>query len=50
MSLMFKNAPKGWRVVSTKNVYANELIELYEDTLELGAREEKLYIRGIIQL
>ena len=45
---MFKNAPKGWKVDSTKNVYANDFIELYEeDTLELGARGKKLYIRGI---
>jgi ADP-ribose pyrophosphatase len=47
MFLMFKNAPEGWRVNSTKNVYANELIELYEDTLELGAREKKVYIGAI---
>lgn len=47
MFLMFKNAPKGWRVISTKNVYTNDLIELYEDTLELGARGKKVYIRGI---
>ena len=45
--LLFKNAPKGWRVDSTKNVYVNDLIELYEDTLELGARGNKVYIRGI---
>lgn len=45
--LLFKNAPKGWRVDSTKNVYVNDLIELYEDTLELGARGKKVYIRGI---
>lgn len=47
MPLMFKNAPKGWKVDSTKNVYVNDLIELYEDTLELGARGKKVYIRGI---
>jgi len=47
MFLLFKNAPKGWKVDSTKNVYANDFIELYEDTLELGARGKKLYIRGI---
>jgi ADP-ribose pyrophosphatase len=45
--LLFKNAPKGWRVDSTKNVYVNDLIQLYEDTLELGARGKKVYIRGI---
>jgi ADP-ribose pyrophosphatase len=47
MFLLFKNAPKGWKVDSTKNVYANDFIELYEETLELGARGKKLYIRGI---
>lgn len=45
--LLFKNAPKGWRVDSTKNVYVNDLIELYEDTLVLGTRGKKVYIRGI---
>jgi len=47
MFLLFKNAPNGWKVDSTKNVYVNDLIELYEDTLELGARGKKVYIRGI---
>ena len=47
MFLLFKNAPKEWKVDSTKNVYANDLIELYEDTLELGARVKKVYIRGV---
>lgn len=47
MYLLFKNAPKGWKVDSTKNVYTHDLIELYEDTLELGARGKKVYIRGI---
>ncbi|MFY9797156.1 MAG: NUDIX hydrolase [Candidatus Nitrosopolaris sp.] len=44
---MFKNGPTTWRVNSTKKVYANDLIELYEDTLELSAREKKVYIRGV---
>ncbi|MGA8081097.1 MAG: hypothetical protein WB988_04480 [Candidatus Nitrosopolaris sp.] len=47
MFLMFRNAPTGWKVNSIKNVYANDLIELYEDTLELSAREKKVYIRGV---
>jgi ADP-ribose pyrophosphatase len=47
MFLLFKNAPKEWKVNSTKNVYVNDLIELYEDTLQLDVREKKVYIRGI---
>lgn len=43
---MFKNAPTGWKANSTKNVYTNDLIELYEDTLELGVGEKKIYLRG----
>ncbi|MBD0360727.1 MAG: NUDIX hydrolase, partial [Nitrososphaeraceae archaeon] len=43
---MLKNAPIGWKVNSVKKVYSNELIELYEDTLDLNG-EEKIYIRGI---
>jgi ADP-ribose pyrophosphatase len=34
-------------VDSIKNVYNNDLIELYEDTLQLGASGKKVYIRGI---
>jgi ADP-ribose pyrophosphatase len=44
---LFKNAPEGWKVDSIKNVYNNDLIELYEDTLQLGASGKKVYIRGI---
>jgi ADP-ribose pyrophosphatase len=46
ISKMLKNAPIGWKVNSVKKVYSNELIELYEDTLDLKG-EEKIYIRGI---
>jgi hypothetical protein len=44
---MFKNAPTAWKVNSTKNVYSNDLIELYEDTLELGVGAKKIYLRGL---
>jgi ADP-ribose diphosphatase len=44
---MFKNAPKGWKVNSTKNVYMNDLIELYEDTLELCVEKKKVYVKGV---
>lgn len=50
---MFKNAPTGWKVNSTKNVYTNDLIELYEDTLELGVGAKKFTfedLEGTIQL
>ena len=43
---MLKNAPTGWKVDTAKRVYSNELIELYEDTLDLEG-QEKIYIRGI---
>ena len=41
-----KNAPSGWRVNSVKKIYSNDLIELYEDTLDLDGIE-KVYIRGV---
>ncbi len=40
------NAPKGWKLISTKKVYSDYLINLYEDTLDLNGKE-KVYIRGI---
>jgi ADP-ribose pyrophosphatase len=45
MSIL-KNAPKGWKLISTKNVYSDYLINLYEDTLDLNGKNKK-YIRGI---
>jgi len=44
--MRLENAPKGWKVNSTKNVYSNYLLELYEDTLDLNGKE-KIYLRGI---
>jgi ADP-ribose pyrophosphatase len=41
-----KNAPNGWKVNSVKKVYSNDLIELYEDTLDLNGTE-KIYTRGV---
>jgi ADP-ribose diphosphatase len=46
ISKMLKNAPIGWKINSVKKVYSNELIEIYEDTLDLKG-EERIYIRGI---
>lgn len=43
---MLKNAPTGWKVDTSKRMYSNELIELYEDTLDLEG-QEKIYVRGI---
>jgi ADP-ribose pyrophosphatase len=40
------NAPKEWRIISSKNVYANYFINLYEDTLGVNGKE-KIYVRGI---
>src|SRR5436190_4759608 len=44
--MWLENAPKGWRVNSTKKVYSNYLLGLYEDTLVLNGKE-KIYLRGI---
>jgi ADP-ribose pyrophosphatase len=43
---MLKNAPKGWKVNSKRKIYSNDLIEIYEDILDLEGKE-KIYIRGI---
>jgi hypothetical protein len=43
---MFKNAPPGWTLMSVKHIYSNDLIELFEDTLDLDG-EEKIYTRAI---
>jgi ADP-ribose pyrophosphatase len=41
-----KNAPNDWKVNSVKKVYSNELIELYEDILDLNGIE-KVYTRAV---
>jgi ADP-ribose pyrophosphatase len=43
---MFKNAPPGWTIKSFKHVYSNDLIKVFEDTLDLDG-EEKIYTRAI---
>jgi ADP-ribose pyrophosphatase len=43
---MFKNAPPGWTTKSVKHIYSNDLIKLFEDTLDLDG-EEKIYTRAI---
>jgi hypothetical protein len=44
--MQLENAPKGWKVNSTKKVYSNYLLELYEETLDPNGKE-KIYLRGI---
>lgn len=41
-----KNAPAGWRVKSTRQVYDNYYLKVYEDTLDLAGKD-KLYIRAV---
>lgn len=43
---MFKNAPAGWRIKSTKQAYSNDLLKVFEDKLDLDG-EDKIYIRAI---
>ena len=43
---MFKNAPPSWTIKLVKQVYSNDLIKLFEDTLDLDG-EEKIYTRAI---
>jgi ADP-ribose pyrophosphatase len=44
--MQMENASKGWKVNSTKKVYSNDLLELYEDLLDLNGKE-KIYLRGV---
>ena len=46
MCMQLNNAPKDWKLVSTTKVYSDYYIHLYEDILNIGAREKK-YIRGV---
>jgi ADP-ribose pyrophosphatase len=41
-----KNAPAGWKVKSSRQVYDNHYLKVYEDTLDLDGTE-KLYVRAI---
>ena len=43
---MFKNAPPGWAIKLVKHIYSNDLIKVFEDTLDLDG-EEKIYTRAI---
>jgi 8-oxo-dGTP pyrophosphatase MutT (NUDIX family) len=41
-----KNAPAGWKLKSTKKVYENYFLTVYEDTLDLNG-VDRLYVRGV---
>lgn len=41
-----KNAPAGWKLKSSRKVYDNYYLKVYEDTLDLGG-VDKLYVRGV---
>ncbi|HJT47089.1 MAG TPA: NUDIX hydrolase [Nitrososphaeraceae archaeon] len=43
---MFRNAPPGWKVKSSKEIYSHNLIKIFEDTLDLDG-EETIYIRAV---
>ena len=43
---MLKNAPPGWKIEAAKQIYSNDFIKLFEDTLDLNG-EEKIYTRAI---
>lgn len=43
---MLKNAPKGWKLESSRQAYDSYYLKVYEDRLDL-AGENKLYIRGV---
>jgi ADP-ribose pyrophosphatase len=44
--IAFNNAPKDWQAISTREVYSNYFLQLYEDILNIKGIN-KTYIRGI---
>jgi ADP-ribose pyrophosphatase len=46
--MLLNNAPGEWNIVSTKEVYSNYFINLFEDTLDVKG-QEKIYVRGNIK-
>ncbi|MGN6709645.1 MAG: hypothetical protein ACTHKF_09895, partial [Candidatus Nitrosocosmicus sp.] len=44
--IVFNNAPKDWQDISTKKVYSNYFLQLYEDIINIKGTN-KTYIRGI---
>jgi ADP-ribose pyrophosphatase len=43
---MLENAPRGWKLESSRQVYDNYYLKVYEDTLNLDGTG-KLYVRGV---
>jgi ADP-ribose pyrophosphatase len=41
-----RNAPAGWKVKSSRQVYDNYYLKVYEDVLDLSGTD-KLYVRGV---
>jgi ADP-ribose pyrophosphatase len=44
--IVFNNAPKDWQTISTRKVYSNYFLQLFEDTLNIKGTN-KIYLRGI---
>lgn len=40
-----KNAPEGWKVLSSRQVYDNRYLSVYEEELDLAGKRKKTYIR-----
>lgn len=40
-----KNAPEGWKVLSSKKVYGNRYLSVYEDEMDLAGKRKKTYVR-----
>ena len=43
--MLLNNAPGEWNIVSSKEVYSNYFINLFEDTLDVQG-QDKIYVRG----
>ncbi|AIF82120.1 NTP pyrophosphohydrolase [Candidatus Nitrososphaera evergladensis SR1] len=41
-----KNAPEGWKILSSKKVYGHRYLSVYEDEMDLAGKRKKTYIRG----
>jgi hypothetical protein len=39
---MLKNAPPGWKIEAAKQIYSNDFIKLFEDTLDLNGEEKSI--------
>ncbi|AIC16357.1 NUDIX domain-containing protein [Nitrososphaera viennensis] len=41
-----KNAPEGWKILSSRQVYNHRYLSVYEDEMDLAGKRKKTYIRG----